>query len=114
MVAAAALHGGFPDVALRFFDDARHDGHRLARILAAGSFGGKHDGVSAVEDGISHVAGFGASGPGILDHGFQHLGGGDHRLAPHRGPPDDVLLDDGTFSGGISTPRSPRATMTPS
>ena len=65
--------------------DLGHDaGHHLDgfdRILAGRAFGGEHDGVAAVVDGIGHVAGFGARGARILDHGFQHLRRRDDGLA---------------------------------
>ena len=45
-----------------------------------------------VKDGVGHVGGFGAGGPGILDHGIQHLGGGDHLLAGQVGFFNQLLL----------------------
>src|SRR5579864_5194965 len=99
MLAAAAGLAQVSDIALGFDHDARHDGDRLARILTAGGFGGKHDGVGAVEDCVGDIAGLGARGAGVFDHGFEHLGGGDDRLAPGGGAADDVLLNDGNFFG---------------
>ena len=84
-------------VAFGFDDDARHDGDRFARVLAAGGFGREHDGVGAVEDGVGHVAGFGARGARVFDHRLEHLRGGDDGLAPGRGAANDVLLNDRDF-----------------
>ncbi len=89
---AEILHIGFG-----FDHDARHDGDRLAGILSAGGFGGEHDGVGAVEDGVGHIAGLGAGGTRIFDHRFEHLGRGDDRLAAGGGAADDMLLNDGNF-----------------
>ena len=96
----------------------RHD----AAIMATASRGYLPLAVSAesitasvaVENGVGHVAGFGARGTRVLDHRFQHLRGRDHRLAPSAARRMMCFWIEGTFSGGISTPRSPRATMTPS
>ncbi len=38
---------------------------------------GRSDGVGTVEDGVGHVGGLGAGGPGTLDHGLEHLGSGN-------------------------------------
>ena len=99
MLAAAAELHEVRHVAFGFDHDARHDRHRLARILAAGGFGREHDGIGAVENGVGHVAGFGARGARILDHRLEHLRGGDDRLAPSGGAADHMLLDDGNFFG---------------
>ena len=55
-------------VALGFDDDSRHDGHGFAGIESAGGFGGEHNRIGAVENGVGHIAGFGARGARILDH----------------------------------------------
>ena len=68
-------------------------------ILAGGTFGGEHDGVGAVVDGVGDVGGFGASGARVVDHRLEHLGGGDDGLAVLGGAADDVLLDGGDFFG---------------
>ncbi len=62
-------------------------------ILAGGGFRRQHDRIGAVEDGVGHVAGLGARGTRIFDHGLEHLGGDDHRLAPVCSAPDDVFLN---------------------
>src|SRR5579872_2902337 len=97
VLAAAAELDEVSHIAFGFDDDARHDRDRFARILAAGSFGGEHDGVAAVEDGVGYIAGLGARGARVLDHRFEHLRSGDDRLSPGGGTPDDVLLNDGNF-----------------
>jgi hypothetical protein len=96
LAAAAVLHE-VGHVAFGFDDDARHDGNGFAGILAAGGFGGEHDGVGAVENGVGDVAGFGARGARVFDHRLEHLRGGDDGLAPGGGAADDVLLNDGNF-----------------
>ena len=97
--ALAAAAGLAQSPALRFgFDyDAGHHGDRFARIFAARSFSRKHDRIGAIENGIGNVAGFGARGPRVLDHGFQHLRSGNDGLAPCAGAADYVLLDHGNF-----------------
>ena len=80
-------------------DNAGHDGNSLARIATAGGFRGKHDGIGAVKNCVSDIAGLGAGGPRIFDHGFQHLGGGDDGLSPSSGAPDDMLLEDRDLLG---------------
>ena len=67
--------------------------------LPAAGFAGEHDGGGAVVDGVGDVGGFGAGGPRILDHGFEHLGGGDDGLAIFSRAANDVLLDGGNFLG---------------
>ena len=67
--------------------------------LPAADLGGEHDGVGAVVDGVGDVGGFGAGGARVVDHGFEHLGGGDDGLAILGGAADDVLLDGGDFFG---------------
>ena len=42
----------------------------------------------------------GPGGAGIADHGVQHLGGGDDRLAGPDGGLDHLLLEDGHLVGG--------------
>ncbi len=74
-----------------------HHGDGFAGIAAARSFRRKHDGIAAVENGIGHVAGFGACGPRVFDHRLKHLGGRDHRLAPLGGAADHMLLNDWNF-----------------
>jgi hypothetical protein len=97
MLAAAAVLDEVVHVAFGFDDDARHDGNGFAGILAAGGFGGEHDGVGAVENGVGDVAGFGARGARVFDHRLEHLRGGDYGLAPGGGAADDVLLNDWDF-----------------
>ena len=66
--------------------DAVHRPHRLERVLADRGLRREHDRVGAVEDGVGHVRGLGAGRPRRVDHGLQHLGGGDHRLAVQARP----------------------------
>ena len=97
MLAAAAGVGKGSHVALGLDHDARHHGYGLARVAATSGFRRKHDRVGAIEDGVGHVAGFGARGTRILDHRLEHLRGCDHRLTPLGGAADHVLLNDRNF-----------------
>ena len=81
------------DVALGLLGDAGHGLQRQLRILARGGLAGEHDGAAAVVDGVGHVGGLGAGGAGLVNHGFQHLGGGDHALAQHAALGDQLLLN---------------------
>ena len=86
----------------RPFGDPGHGLHRFQRIGAGGRFPTEHDGVRAVKDGVGDVVGFGPGSPVVGDHAFQHLGGGDHRLAQHIAFGDDFLLDNGhVFHGDL-------------
>ncbi len=87
-------------VAFGFDDDARHDRDRFVGIFSAGGFGREHYGVGAVEDGIGHVAGFGAGGARVFDHRLEHLRRRDDGLAPGAGTADHVLLNDRDFFWG--------------
>lgn len=79
----------------------------------AAGFGGQHDRVRAVIDRRSNIGRFRARGARRFDHRFQHLRRDDDRLS-------SVIAPDARFfsrlasSEGISTPRSPRASMMPS
>ncbi len=87
------------DLVLGLGDDLGHHGDGLDGIFAGGAFGGEHDGVGAVVDGVGDVGGLGASGARVLDHGLEHLGGGDDGFAVLGGAADDVLLDGGDLFG---------------
>ena len=84
-------------VGFRFANDAVHHLHGFQRIRARRGFGGEHQRVAAVEDGVGHVGSFGARGTRILRHGFEHLRRGDHREARFAGPGDDLFLHHGHF-----------------
>ena len=73
----------------------REHRHRLDGEIAHRGFGGQHHAIGAIEDGIGHVGGLGASWQIVMDHGLQHLRGRDHRLRPAIGLANKVLLDDG-------------------
>ena len=66
---------------LGFADDAVHHLDRFQRVLPGSGFGGKHQRIAAVENGVGDVGGLGARGARVLRHGFEHLGCGDHRQA---------------------------------
>ena len=85
------------DLVLGLGDDLGHHGDGFDGILAGGGFGGEHDGVGAVIDGVGDVGGFGARGARVVDHRLEHLRGGDDGLAVLGGAADDVLLDGRDF-----------------
>ncbi len=99
--------GGWPraeagvdaDLMLGLGDDPGHHGDGFDGVLAGGGLAGEHDGVGAVVDGVGYVGGLGAGGARVLDHGLEHLGGGDDGLAVLGGAADDVLLDGGDLFG---------------
>ena len=51
----------------------------LERVVALGCLARKHDAIRPIEDGIGHVARFGARGPGRPLHALQHLRRRDDR-----------------------------------
>ena len=77
--------------------DLRQHRHRLLRILAHCRLAREHDAVGAVEDGVGHIRGLGPCGQTAGRHGFEHLRGGDDRLADAAGPGDELLLDHGNL-----------------
>src|SRR5207249_1544073 len=81
------------DGGIGFGGNTRHEPHRLDGVLADGSFGGEHDCVGAVVNGVGDVAHLGAGGSGVLDHRFQHLGGGNYEAAFAAGAADNRLLN---------------------
>src|SRR5699024_1083462 len=83
------------DGLLGLLHDAHHGGQGLHGVVAVGGLAGEHDAAGAVKDGVGHVGHLGAGGAGIADHGVQHLGSGDHRLAQAQALTDDLLLQDG-------------------
>src|SRR5712672_1613131 len=87
------------DLVLGFGDDLGHHGYGFDGVLACGGFGGEHDGVGAVVDGVGYVGGFGAGGARVVDHGFEHLGRGDDGFAVLGCAANDVLLQGGDFCG---------------
>ena len=90
-LASAAL---FPPGHRRFslLDDAAHHRHHFPRIASGGGFRREHQRVGSVEDGVGYVTGFCACGPRVVDHGLQHLRGGNHRQPAAVSHLDDALL----------------------
>ena len=75
--------------------DLRQHRHGFLRKFAHRRFAGEHDAIGAVEDGVGHVGRLGARGQAAGDHRFEHLRGGDDRLAREVGLRDELLLRDG-------------------
>ncbi len=65
-----------------------------------GRFTGQHHTIRPVQDGVGHIRGFGPGGAAVLGHGFQHLGGGDHRFGLHIGLVHDSFLNDSHLFDG--------------
>ena len=107
--------GAIDRIALHLLGDAVHGGDRLDRVLPGRRFRRQHDRIGAFEDRGRNVRHLGAGRHRARDHGFQHLGRDHDRLA---GAPRRARVicfcTPGTFSSGISTPRSPRATISAS
>mmetsp|Transcript_89723 Transcript_89723/g.175578 ORF Transcript_89723/g.175578 Transcript_89723/m.175578 type:complete len:379 (-) Transcript_89723:226-1362(-) len=80
------------DHGFRLLADSAHDGHSVQGESAGSRFAGEHHAIRAVQDRVRHIAGLGASRPGQIDHGLQHLRGRDHRLPHHVAPRDHHLL----------------------
>jgi hypothetical protein len=76
-------------------DDAGHDLHGLDRMQAHARFSRQHHRVGAVEDRVRHVRGLGPRRARVVDHGLEHLGRDDHRLAHAARQQDGLLLDRG-------------------
>ena len=93
---AAPVVGGV----LGGFYGADHGLQRLQRVFARGGLAGEHDAAGAVKDGVGHVTDLGPGGPGVADHGVQHLGGGDHVFAGGHAFGDHLFLDDGNLLSG--------------
>ena len=102
-------------ILLHLVGDAVHHFDRFDRELADSAFAGEHDGVCAIEHGGGDVGDFGARRHGRLRHAFEHLRCDDDGLSGTAGLARDLLLQTRhALDRGISTPRSPRATMKPS
>ena len=80
-------------VGFRLRNDGVHHADRLNRIFARCGFSRKHHGVGTVVNGSRHVRRFGPGWHRRGDHGFQHLGGHDHRFASLAAGAHDALLN---------------------
>ena len=87
-------------VLLGVLGDLRHGGHRLNGVLTGSGLAGEHDGGGAVVHGVGHVGNLRPGGPGVLNHGFQHLGSGDHPLAQQAALVNQPLLNGGQLHKG--------------
>ncbi len=94
--------------------NAGHRLDRLDRVFAGSAFGRKHHGIGVVEDRVGYIGHLGACRHRAVDHRLHHLRRGDHHLVVATCMQNDLLLDATSSASPISTPRSPRATMTPS
>ena len=116
IVGSSSAVGDLVAVAEARLDRARdpvHRPHRLDRVLADRRLAGEHHRRGAVEDRVRDVARLGARRLGRVDHRLEHLRRGDHRLAALERREDDPLLQQRhRRPAPISTPRSPRATIT--
>ena len=88
---AVAEHFGV-EVSFGHFGDARHEFDGCNGVVADRGFGGEHNGIRAVADGVVDVSGFGARGVGVVAHGLEHLGCGDDGFADFVGHSDHAFL----------------------
>ena len=79
-------------VVLHRTDDARHGPYRFQRVTTHRRLAGQHHRVRPVQYRIGDVGGLRTSGPGVLDHRLEHLGGHDHRLGVLAGDLNGPLL----------------------
>ena len=98
--AALAETGLIVDVGFGALSDGRHNLDGFFGVIAGSGLAGEHDGRGAIVDGVCHVGGFRTGGTGVMDHGFQHLGGGDDLLAVFVGFFDEAFLEDGNVLKG--------------
>src|SRR5919107_1618082 len=61
--------------------DPLHLLHALHRVAPDGRLPGEHYRVGPIEDRVGHIRDLGARGTGVPDHGVEHLGSHDDRLA---------------------------------
>ena len=83
---------GVVEAEVGLLGDPRHRGDDPDGVEADGRLRGEHDGAGSVEDGVRHVGRLGAGRHRRLDHGLQHLRGGDGGATAGDAAPDDVLL----------------------
>ena len=80
-------------VLFRLFGNACHSLNSLYRILTAGCFARKHQGVCTVEDSVGNICNLGTCRTRILDHGVEHLCSHDYRFLSLHALGDDAALD---------------------
>ena len=80
-------------VLLSLLCNARHGLNSLYRILTAGSFARKHQGICTVEDSVGNICNLGTCRTRILNHGVEHLCSYDYRLLSLHALGDDAALD---------------------
>src|SRR6185369_867061 len=88
--------------------------HCLDREPSHCRFFGKHHAICAVEDSIGNIGGFSPGRAVMVHHRFQHLRGSNHRFTQTIARLISCFWTMAILSIGVSTPRSPRATMIPS
>lgn len=76
-----------------------HLSDSLARVRALGSLARQHNAVGTVSDGVSNVTDLGTSGTRVLDHGLEHLGSTDDRLAGQVAHGNKLLLGSEDLGG---------------
>ena len=73
--------------------DLGHGAHDVLRVDTHGSLTREHNGVSAIENGVSHVGSLCTSRAQVGNHGIQHLGSHDDRLSVLASNLDSALLE---------------------
>ena len=96
-VLAHHLHGPHRRVhiGLSLAGNGIHRPHSLYGILARSRLAGEHDGRGSIINGVGHVGDLRPGGTGIFNHGVQHLGGGNDRLAAGHTFGNHILLQNG-------------------
>ena len=84
---------GVIDILLCILHDPCHGLHCLHRVFACGGLPGEHYGAGTVIYSIGHIGDLRPGGPCVIDHGLQHLRGGDGALAHAAAGIDELLLD---------------------
>ncbi len=88
------------DILLGFQDDFRHRFGRQNGIFARRGFSREHDGARAVVYGVGNVRNLGSRRTGVVNHGFQHLGGGDDAFSEHTALGNQFFLNGGQLLEG--------------
>ena len=95
-------------------NDGTHGLDHLYGIFSNRSFTGKHHSVCSIHYRIGNIVYFCPSCSEAVDHTLHHLGCNDDGNPCFFGTFDQLFLNQRNLCRGISTPRSPRATIRPS
>lgn len=88
------------DGVLGLEDGLAHLTDGLVGVSTLGGLTRKHDAVSTIGNSVTNIADLSAGGPGVLDHGLEHLGSADDGLAGNVAHGNDLLLSSEHLGGG--------------